>query len=44
MTEKEYEALYEALQAAHKLLPGTKDCDEKDAEYARRSASLKKPS
>jgi hypothetical protein len=24
MTEKEYEALYEALEAAHKILPGAK--------------------
>jgi hypothetical protein len=25
MTEKECEALYEALEAAHKILPGTKE-------------------
>ena len=27
MTEKEYEALYEALEAAHKILPGAKDSE-----------------
>ena len=32
MTEKEYEALYEALEAAHKILPGAKECDAKDSE------------
>jgi hypothetical protein len=31
MTEKEYQALYEALEAAHKILPGAKECDAEDA-------------
>ncbi|HEY5706444.1 MAG TPA: hypothetical protein VIS96_12805 [Terrimicrobiaceae bacterium] len=42
MTEKEYEALYEALEAAHKILPGTKDCDEKDAELRKKIRKLEK--
>ena len=42
MTEKEYEALYEALEAAHKILPGEKDCAEKDAELRKRIRKLEK--
>ncbi|MGA9577586.1 MAG: hypothetical protein WBV90_08200, partial [Terrimicrobiaceae bacterium] len=32
MTEKEYEALYEALEAAHRILPGSKERDAKESE------------
>jgi hypothetical protein len=42
MTEKEYEALYEALEAAHKILPGAKDCDEKDSELRKKIQKLEK--
>jgi hypothetical protein len=42
MTEKEYEALYEALEAAHKILPGAKNCDEKDAELRQKIRKLEK--
>lgn len=42
MTEKEYEALYEALEAAHKIFPGKKDCDEKDAELRKKIRKLEK--
>ena len=42
MTEEEYEALYEALEAAHKILPGAKDCDEKDAELRKKIRKLEK--
>ena len=42
MTEKEYEALYEALEAAHKILPGAKACDEKDAELRKKIRKLEK--
>ena len=37
MTEKEYEALYEALEAAHKILPGAKECDAKDSELRKKA-------
>ena len=42
MTEREYEALYEALEAAHKILPGSKDCDEKDSELRKKIRKLEK--
>ena len=42
MTEKEYEALYEALEAAHKILPGSKDCDGKDFELRKKIRKLEK--
>ena len=42
MTEKEYETLYEALEAAHKILPGEKECDEKDAELRKKIRKLEK--
>jgi hypothetical protein len=42
MTEKEYQALYEALEAAHKVLPGEKNCDEKDAELRKKIRKLEK--
>jgi len=42
MTEKEYEALYEALEAAHKILPGAKECDAKDAELRKKMRKLEK--
>lgn len=42
MTEKEYEALYEALEAAHRILPGAKDCDEKDADLRKKIRKLEK--
>ena len=42
MTEKEYEALYEALEAAHKILPGAEYCDEKDAELRKKIRKLEK--
>ena len=42
MTEKEYEALYEALEAAHKILPGDKDCGAKDSELRRKIKKLEK--
>lgn len=42
MTEKEYKALYEALEAAHKILPGAKGCDEKDAELRKKIRKLEK--
>ena len=42
MTEKEYEALYEALEAAHKILPGSKDCHGKDSDLRRKIRKLEK--
>jgi hypothetical protein len=42
MTEREYEALYEALVAAHKILPGDKHCDEKDSELRKKIQKLEK--
>jgi hypothetical protein len=42
MTEKEYEALYEALEAAHHILPGDKDCGAKDAELRKKIRKLEK--
>jgi hypothetical protein len=42
MTEKEYEALYEALEAAHKILPAEKNCDEKDGELRAKIRKLEK--
>ena len=42
MTEKEYEALYEALEAAHKILPGAKECDAKDSELRKKIRKLEK--
>ena len=42
MTEKEYEALYEALEAAHKILPGDKDCGAKDSELRKKIQKLEK--
>ena len=42
MTEKEYQALYEALEAAHKILPGDKDCGAKDSELRKKIKKLEK--
>jgi hypothetical protein len=42
MTEKEYEALYEALEAAHKILPGEKDCGTEDFELRKKIRKLEK--
>lgn len=42
MTEKEYEALYEALEAADKILPGDKDCGAKDSELRKKIKKLEK--
>jgi hypothetical protein len=42
MTEKEYEALYEALEAAHKILPGDEKCDAKDLELRKKIRKLEK--
>ena len=42
MTEKEYEALYEALVAAHKVLPPEKDCDKTEADFRKKIRKLKK--
>ena len=42
MTEKEYEALYEALEAAHKILPGEEKCDVKDLELRKKIRKLEK--
>ena len=42
MTEKEDEALYEALEAAHKILPGAKSCDAKDSELRKKIRKLEK--
>ena len=42
MTEKEYEALYEALLAADRLLAGAEDCDKKDAELRKKIRKLEK--
>lgn len=42
MTEKEYQALYEALEAAHNILPGEKDCGAKDAELREKIRKLEK--
>ena len=42
MTEKEYEALYEALEAAHKILPGDEDCGAKDSELRKKIQKLEK--
>ena len=41
MTEKEYEALYEALVAAHKVLPPEKDCDKTEADFRKKIRKLK---
>jgi hypothetical protein len=42
MTGKEYKALYEALEAAHKILPGEKDCGAKDSELRKKIQKLEK--
>ena len=42
ITEKEYEALYEALEAAHKILPGAKERDAKDSELRKKIRKLEK--
>jgi hypothetical protein len=42
MTEKEYEALYEALEAAHKILPGTEECDAKESGLRKKIRKLEK--
>ena len=42
MTEKEYEALYEALVAADKILPGPRNAMRKTQSYAKRSESSRK--
>ena len=42
MTEKEYEALYQALEAAHNILPGDKDCGAQDAELRKKIRKLEK--
>ena len=44
MTEKEYQALYEALEAAHKILPGTKERDAKESELRKKIRKLEKAS
>jgi hypothetical protein len=38
----QYEALYEALEAAHKILPGAKECDAKDSELRKKIRKLEK--
>jgi hypothetical protein len=42
MTEEEYEALYEALEAAQKILPGGEECGKKDAELRAKIRKLEK--
>jgi hypothetical protein len=42
MTEEEYESLYEALVAAHKILPAEKDCDKTEADFRRKIRKLEK--
>jgi hypothetical protein len=42
MTEKEYEALYEALVAAHKIIPGEKYCSKKEADFREKIIKLEK--
>ena len=42
MTEREYETLYEALVAAHKILPKEKDCDKTEADFLRKIRKLEK--
>jgi len=42
MTEKEYESLYDALVAAHKILPGEKDCDKTEADFRKKIRKLEK--
>ena len=42
MTDKEYEALYEALVAADRILPGAKECDAKDSELRKKIRKLEK--
>jgi hypothetical protein len=42
MTEKEYELLHEALVAAHKILPGEKNCDKTEADFRRKIRKLEK--
>ena len=42
MTEKEYEALYEAPEAAHKILPGAKERDAKESELRKKIRKLEK--
>jgi len=42
MTEEEYESLYEALVAAHKMLPEEKDCGKTEADFRRKIRKLEK--
>jgi hypothetical protein len=42
MNEKEYESLYEALVAAHKILPVEKDCGKTEADFRRKIRKLEK--
>ena len=42
MTEKEYQAVYEALEAAHEILPGPKSRDAKDSELRKKIRKLEK--
>ncbi|HEY5814304.1 MAG TPA: hypothetical protein VIT23_16820 [Terrimicrobiaceae bacterium] len=42
MTENEYEALYNALVAAHKIIPGEKSCSKKESEFREKILKLEK--
>jgi hypothetical protein len=42
MTEKEYEALYEALEAASKILENENSGDEEDADLRKKIRKLEK--
>jgi hypothetical protein len=42
MTEKEYEALHDALVAAHKILPAENYCSRKEAEFREKILKLEK--
>ena len=42
MTEKEYQALYEALEAASKILDDDKSGDEQDADLRKKVRKLEK--
>jgi hypothetical protein len=42
MTEKEYELLRAALVAAHKILPGEKDCNKTETDFRRKIRKLEK--
>ena len=44
MTEEEYESLYEALVAAHNILPEEEDREKIEADFRKKIRKLEKPS